>query len=101
MTLSINDTQNKCHSAKWHNADSHYAECRNLRIVMLNGIMQSVTIYVLLCLMYAECRYAECRHAECRYAERHYAKCRYAECRGAMKTFKMPKTNMSIKLWPM
>jgi hypothetical protein len=56
VALSINNTQ---HTNPLQYADSHYAECRVLFVVML-------------------CRSAACHFAECRYAE-----CRYTECRGA------------------
>ncbi len=50
-------------------AESRYAECRGLFIVMLNGIILS--------------HYSQRRYAEFRYAEYHYAECRYSEGRGA------------------
>ncbi len=44
MTLSINDTQHKTLSTECYYADYHYAECRDLFIVMLNAIMLSVVM---------------------------------------------------------
>ncbi len=62
MTLSINDTQHKWHSAQ------------TLSKTVLSTIMMSVAIFY----CYAASRYAKFRYTECRQAE-----CCYAECLGA------------------
>ncbi len=42
-------------------------------------VLMSISLSLMLNVIYAECRYAECHCDEC-----HYIECRYAECRSAL-----------------